>query len=839
MRRVLSRLAGATLVLLSAVITSHATSAVADGNERWESVDRQLGGLASEYQAVRTAGDGSIYVAGYASGGAFGLDYGTTLRKFDSSGSQIWVTNVTTTPVTEPPDLPELVVDGLGNPYVRVCTPQCRLAAYNPATGAEIDAISDPGIQNPWPAIGVASGGVLVVSRVDGMPPTLAARRLDPELDQLWSFDLTGTLDADESAGTWLVETETGAFWAVGSKIGNDYVTPMVQFGANGNNLGTLEQPLGGKPLDPLWSQRPMRHSPLAAGPDGHIWLTIDEPGDGDDEFRRTWSISSTSGARLGYVNLHPPVEQVPTSAGLATCLGIDRSVVEGDVSTSARFATRVLGAGRGSVLVTVMRCVPLEGGSPVSVMVAYSTRSPLGATYARQGALELPSTSKVFDMTTDDSGSLVVAGSVDTVSPLQWFLIPRLGPPLHCCIGQPHAALARNPTGNLLDPAELSAMTPARLFDTRSTEPHGLAVVPKLQITAGGELKVRLAGLAGVPTFGAGAVSLNVTVTNPTAAGYVTVHPCGPRPDASNLNYAAGQTVANAVIAPLSANGELCFYSRATTDLVADVNGWFRADNGFHPLTPLRVFDSRPSEPQGAVAITKQRYGGAQIVTLQAADVPGVESDAAALSLNITATQPGGAGYATVYPCGDRPLASNLNFAAGETVPNAVIAPVSGDGSVCFYASTDTHLIADINGYFDSSSSAATSTPVRLFDTRPGEPAGEVVVTEEPFEGGQLVRATIRAHAGLPVSALNIGAVSLNVTVSNTSDPGFVTVFPCGPRPLASTLNFARGQTVANAVVTPLSPADEILGGGGGELCFFSNVGVDLVVDMNGWFPP
>ena len=41
------------------------------------------------------------------------------------------------------------------------------------------------------------------------------------------------------------------------------------------------------------------------------------------------------------------------------------------------------------------------------------------------------------------------------------------------------------------------------------------------------------------------------------------------------------------------------------------------------------------------------------------------------------------------------------MNFVAGEIVPNAVIAPVSASGEVCFYAMADTFLVADINGWF------------------------------------------------------------------------------------------------------------------------------------------
>ena len=64
--------------------------------------------------------------------------------------------------------------------------------------------------------------------------------------------------------------------------------------------------------------------------------------------------------------------------------------------------------------------------------------------------------------------------------------------------------------------------------------------------------------------------------------------------------------------------------------------------------------------------------------------------------------TGPTAAGYITVWPTGSmRPLASNLNFVPGQTVPNMVIAPVNANGEVCFYTSATTHILADINGVF------------------------------------------------------------------------------------------------------------------------------------------
>jgi hypothetical protein len=89
--------------------------------------------------------------------------------------------------------------------------------------------------------------------------------------------------------------------------------------------------------------------------------------------------------------------------------------------------------------------------------------------------------------------------------------------------------------------------------------------------------MKVQLTDLAGyIPGSGVGAVSLNITVTGPEAAGFITVYPCGTRAEVSSLNFAVGQTVANAVIAPVSSTGSVCFYSQVATDLIVDVNGWF-----------------------------------------------------------------------------------------------------------------------------------------------------------------------------------------------------------------------------------------------------------------------
>ena len=89
--------------------------------------------------------------------------------------------------------------------------------------------------------------------------------------------------------------------------------------------------------------------------------------------------------------------------------------------------------------------------------------------------------------------------------------------------------------------------------------------------------MSVQATGLAGIPS-GATAVLLNVTATNTTAAGYLTVFPSGTRPLASNLNWGAGMTVPNLVVATLNSSGSFTVYNSAgSTDVVIDILGYYR----------------------------------------------------------------------------------------------------------------------------------------------------------------------------------------------------------------------------------------------------------------------
>ena len=76
-------------------------------------------------------------------------------------------------------------------------------------------------------------------------------------------------------------------------------------------------------------------------------------------------------------------------------------------------------------------------------------------------------------------------------------------------------------------------------------------------------------------------ALSLNVTVTRPSTAGNLRLHPGRSRiPETSTLNYTTALTRANNAVIPLSAIGEVAVYCAqafGTAHVIIDVNGYFK----------------------------------------------------------------------------------------------------------------------------------------------------------------------------------------------------------------------------------------------------------------------
>lgn len=366
--------------------------------------------------------------------------------------------------------------------------------------------------------------------------------------------------------------------------------------------------------------------------------------------------------------------------------------------------------------------------------------------------------------------------------------------------------------------PPALTALTPTRVLDTRASIGYAGS-----KPAAGDTIDLPLAGRAGLPTDGVGAVVLNVTATEATAAGFVTVWPTGAGlPNASSLNLeAVGQTRANLVVSALGAGGSVSIYTQSGTHLVVDLVAWAPDGGDAHARSPVRLLDTRT---------TGLGYTGPKPTARARVDVPVVgragvpASGVSAVIVNLTITEADAPGYVTAWPSGtDQPPISNLNVsAAGDTNQNLAIVPVGADGGVSLSTFAGAHLIADLVGWLDADGSYQAGATGRVMDTRPD--SGYAGAGHRLGPGDSATLAVERA----PGSS---GIAVLNVTAADAAAPGFVTVWTSGQaRPDTSNLNQERSrQTVANLVIVPL--------GSDGTVRLFSQSGTDLVVDAIGQF--
>jgi spore germination protein YaaH len=248
----------------------------------------------------------------------------------------------------------------------------------------------------------------------------------------------------------------------------------------------------------------------------------------------------------------------------------------------------------------------------------------------------------------------------------------------------------------------QFQALPPARILDTRTTGgPIGANQTRDLQVT----------GQGGVPAAGVVAVVVNLTVTSPTAAGYLTAYPSGAtRPVVSNLNFTPGQTVPNRAVVTLSSTGTATLYNfSGSTHVVVDVAGWFSdstttaATSVFTGLPPTRILDTRTGMggfngvgSNDAISVAVAGLGGVPPL--------GATTQATAVVINVTVTAPTASSYLTVYPDGTpRPVASDLNYVPGLTVPNLVVVKLGPDGHVGVYNATGTtHVIIDVLGWYN-----------------------------------------------------------------------------------------------------------------------------------------
>ncbi|MFW2333753.1 aryl-sulfate sulfotransferase, partial [Ilumatobacter sp.] len=250
------------------------------------------------------------------------------------------------------------------------------------------------------------------------------------------------------------------------------------------------------------------------------------------------------------------------------------------------------------------------------------------------------------------------------------------------------------------------------------------------------------------------------------------------------------------------------------------DLTGWWTEDGDQRMTTiaPVRADDSRndPGRPLVPAETTR---------TIPLGSI--IPSDATTVVANLTVTEPQADGFLTAFPCDEPfPLASNLNFRAGESRAVAIVVGVDNSAQLCVQSSTAAHIVLDVSGYY---------SPAPQFGPTPGlQPlSGRRVADSRSGQGGWSGKfaagatRTLSPTAALPNASQTTAAV-LNVVVTEAEADGFITIYPCDEaRPTVSAVNYTPAGESTNMVVVDLS--DE------GEICVYALTRAHVVVDLFG----
>jgi len=310
-------------------------------------------------------------------------------------------------------------------------------------------------------------------------------------------------------------------------------------------------------------------------------------------------------------------------------------------------------------------------------------------------------------------------------------------------------------------------------------------------------------------------------------------------KPSASNLD--GGQKVSVATV------------TSASDDVCPGLSSGLQ----YYPLPrPVRLLDTRPGF-QACDHPGAPLTGGATHPEAARANCEGITIPAAAQAIVGNATvvnqdsagkTVSGGGYVTLYPSGAAlPTASNLNFVAGQVVPNAFTVGLGSDGAFNIFASGATHFIIDITGYYAPPGTGGLyyhplPRPVRLLDTRPGLTGSGGLVCDTPSaalaagatrpEAARVNCADLSIPAAAQAVVGNATVVNLDANGKSLSAGGYVTLYPSGvAQPTVSNLNFGANQIVANAFTVGL--------GADGKFNIFTSGSTHFIIDLTGYYSP
>ena len=371
--------------------------------------------------------------------------------------------------------------------------------------------------------------------------------------------------------------------------------------------------------------------------------------------------------------------------------------------------------------------------------------------------------------------------------------------------------------------PSQFVPVTPCRVVDTRN--PTGSFGGPYIAGQTSRSFAIP-SGSCGIPGS-AMAYSLNVAVVPRGSATNLTAWPSGQLQPSITVLTSDGRVKSNAAIIPAGTDGAVSVFVTHDADVVLDINGYFAPLNTtgeltFYPLPPCRISDTRyVNGPLGGPFLAGQTPRAIPILSSSC----GVPSGALAYSLNLAVVPHVPLGYLTVWPTGSsQPYVASLNAPTGTVTSNAAIVPAGTAGSISVFASNNTDLVIDINGYFAAPGTGGLQlynvTPCQQLDT--ALPVGAM-----PFSGPINVDI-VPATCGVPSTAQ---AYVFGAIATPQGPLGYLTLWPeADLQPFIATLNASDGAITSNMAI--VTSTNSTVG------AFASNP-TYLVLNVFGYFAP
>ena len=312
--------------------------------------------------------------------------------------------------------------------------------------------------------------------------------------------------------------------------------------------------------------------------------------------------------------------------------------------------------------------------------------------------------------------------------------------------------------------------------------------------------------------------VQLDVTAVEATGPGYVRVGPAGTTPSTTALTYGSGRSTTGLVTTAADTARQVTVSVFGTAvNLVVDVVGSFGPTGGaqWYAAEPVRVADTRTGQ-----GLPAGKLSGSVELDLSST----LTSTATGVVLDVSAVQPGGAGFVRLAAAGTPPTTTALNYDVAGSTTGLAVTTTSGGHVTVSVNGAPTDLVVDLLGWFDTSIAAGGEycpiTPTRFLDTRTGLGA----------TGPGTGPLGVATPSSVPDSA---AAVVLDVSAVDPTTSGFLRVTTTGQEPRTTALNVIPRRSVTGLVVVPLNDAQLVLA------AYQSNL--QLVADVVGYLgsPP